>query len=221
MPPDALGCSNWKHSGASDDARSAPRKSAPVAHVHELAGNRRRGGHGRRDEVRAPAETLASLEVAVRGRGAALARLELVRVHGEAHGATGLTPFEAGLDEYLVEPLGFGGLLHEAGAGHDHRVDVRAHSLAVGHARGFPQVLDAPIGARADEHPVDRDVGDLLAALEAHVVEGALRELAFLLRHLLERRYVAGHRYDLLGARAPGDERRELRRIEFHLAVEM
>ena len=35
------------------------------------------------------------------------------------------------------------------------------------------QVLDAAVGAGADEHAVERDVGDLLAALEAHVVERA------------------------------------------------
>src|SRR3712207_8395492 len=58
---------------------------------------------------------LAALEVAVRGRGAALLRREAVGVHGEAHGAAGLAPVEAGLDEDLVEPFRLRLHLHEAG----------------------------------------------------------------------------------------------------------
>ena len=48
---------------------------------------RQRGsrGHGRADEMGAPAFALAALEVAVAGRGAALAGLELVGVHAQAH----------------------------------------------------------------------------------------------------------------------------------------
>src|SRR5581483_6916084 len=60
------------------------------AHVDEVAGDGGGGGHLRRDQVRAPAVALPALEVAVRGGGAALAGLELVGVHAEAHGAAGL-----------------------------------------------------------------------------------------------------------------------------------
>src|SRR3954471_5205248 len=64
----------------------------------------------------APAATLAALEVAVRGRGAALARLEPVGVHGQAHRAALDAPFEAGLEEDLVETLLLGLGLHQARA---------------------------------------------------------------------------------------------------------
>ena len=55
-----------------------------------------------------PPLTLPSLEIAVRGRGATLARLEPVVVHGHAHRAAGIAPFEAGVEEDAVEPLRLG-----------------------------------------------------------------------------------------------------------------
>src|SRR5581483_10187252 len=64
----------------------------PLADVDEVAGDRRRRGHGRADEVRAAALALAALEVAVRGGGAALPRLQHVRVHAQAHRAARLAP---------------------------------------------------------------------------------------------------------------------------------
>src|SRR5690606_40751395 len=67
--------------------------------------DRGRRGHGRGDEVGAAALALPPLEVAVGGRGAALARLEGVRVHAEAHGAAGGPPLGAGRLEDLVEAL--------------------------------------------------------------------------------------------------------------------
>src|SRR5689334_11006310 len=70
--------------------------SSPLAHVDEVPGDRRRCGHLRAHQVRAPARALPALEVPVRGRGGALAGLEPVGVHGEAHRATGLAPFEPG-----------------------------------------------------------------------------------------------------------------------------
>src|SRR5262249_55991714 len=91
--------------------------------------------------------------------------------HGEAHGAAGLAPFEARFEEDLVEPFRLGLLLHQAGARHDHRLDARLDALAVDHARDGAQILDARIGAGADENAIERDLGDLLAALEAHVIE--------------------------------------------------
>ena len=44
------------------------------ADVDEAAGKRRGGGHHRRHEMGAAEAALAALEIAVRGRGAALAR---------------------------------------------------------------------------------------------------------------------------------------------------
>src|SRR6266516_3750540 len=95
-----------------------------VADIDEMSGDGGGGGHGRTDEVRATTATLASLEVAVAGGGAAFPFGEAIAVHGHA------------------------------------------------------QILQARIGAGADEDGVQFDVGDLLTGLQAHVLQGALVALA-------------------------------------------
>src|SRR5437763_5253342 len=47
---------------------------APFPDVDEMAGDRRRRRHCRRDQMGAALEALSALEIAVRGRGAALLR---------------------------------------------------------------------------------------------------------------------------------------------------
>ena len=69
--------------------------SGSLAHVDEMPSQGGRRRHLRRDEVGAAAIALAALKIAVRGRSAALAGLELIRIHAEAHGAAGFAPFEA------------------------------------------------------------------------------------------------------------------------------
>src|SRR5690606_15956469 len=69
---------------------------AGLPDVDEMAGNRRAGGHGGAHEVRPAPGALAAFEIAVRGGGAALARLQPVVVHRQAHGTAGLAPFETG-----------------------------------------------------------------------------------------------------------------------------
>src|SRR5919197_1971740 len=78
---------------------------APVPDVDEVALDRRGGGHLGRDEMGTAAAALAALEVAVRGRGAALARPQDVRVHAQAHRAPGAAPLEAGGLEDLAQAL--------------------------------------------------------------------------------------------------------------------
>src|SRR5690606_28194104 len=125
-------------------------------HVDEMTGDGRGSRHRRTDQVRASAGALPALEVAVRGRRTALARLEPVGIHCQAHRAARFAPFEAGVAEDPVEPLGLGLLLHQPRPGNDHhQLDVRRLVLAA-HDRGrLAQVLDARIRARADEDLVD------------------------------------------------------------------
>ena len=59
--------------------------------------------------MRAALEALAAFEIPVGGRGAALAGLQLVRVHAQAHGATRLAPLKARGEEDLVQAFGAGG----------------------------------------------------------------------------------------------------------------
>src|SRR2546429_681905 len=102
------------------------------------------GGGGAPPPRRAP-------KVRVRGcgRGAALARLEAVLIHGQAHRAAGLAPLHAGVLEDPVQPFPLGLLLHQTRARYDHGPDTRRHAAAFEHARGHAQVLDTRIGAGA------------------------------------------------------------------------
>src|SRR5450631_242341 len=187
-----------------------------------MSGDRRCRRHRGRYQVRAALVALAAFEVAVRCGGAAFARLELVRVHRKAHRAARLAPVEAGGLENFVEPFGFRHLLHQPGARNDHGIDVGIDGLAGGHARDFAQILDAAIGAGADEHAVELDVGDLLAAGEPHVAERTLgRDALLFILNFGRHRHAPGDRHHLLGAGAPGHQRRQLGCVEPDLAVEM
>ena len=132
-----------------------------------------------RDQVGAPAAPLAALEVAVRGRRAALAGGEDVGVHAQAHRAAGAAPVEAGGAEDLVEALGLGLRADLRRARHDHRLHARRR-------RGGPriidgrgaQVADPRVRAGADEDAVEADLLDRRAGLEAHVAQRALGRVA-------------------------------------------
>ena len=98
-----------------------------------MAGDSSRGGHGGADQVGAATLALASLEVAVGGRRASLARLELVWVHAQTHRTAGLTPLGTSGAEDLVETL-LGGLhAHPGRAGDDEEADAGGHRAASQH----------------------------------------------------------------------------------------
>ena len=71
-------------------------------------------------------------------------------------------------------PSASAGRLHLHRARHDHRPHAARDALALDHAGRGAQVLEAAVGARADEDAVDRDVLQRRAGLERHVGEGAL-----------------------------------------------
>src|ERR1700682_4323977 len=108
----ASGTTLLRSSGATDPVMT--RKGCMICvlaqptHVDEMAGDARRGRHCRTDQMRASAGALAALEVAGRRRRAALAGLEPVIVHRQAHRASGLAPLETGGRENAIEafPLG-------------------------------------------------------------------------------------------------------------------
>ena len=171
--------------------------------------------------MRASALALTTLEVAVRGRRGALAGRELVGVHAETHRAASETPLGTGSGEHLVEAL-FLCLQSDARRpGHDEHAHAVGHLTALDDAGGEPQVFDAAVGARAEEHHVDVDVAHRSAGLEAHVVEGTRGSVAL---DLVGEAVGAGHDVAdanaLTGVGAPGDELRERRRVEIDLDVE-
>src|SRR5579859_5741535 len=102
----------------------------PISNVDEMPRNRRCRRHRRADQVGATALALTSLEVAVRGAGAAFARLKDVRIHAQAHAAASLAPFEPRVSEDAVQAFELGGHFDLVRARHDHRPHVGIDVLA-------------------------------------------------------------------------------------------
>src|SRR3990172_3270220 len=100
----------------------------PVAHVREVALDRRGSGHGWRHQVGAASLALAAFEIAVARRGAAFARPKLVWIHSQAHAAARLAPLESGLQKNTVQPLRLRLLLHFAASRHNHRLHTVGHT---------------------------------------------------------------------------------------------
>ena len=148
-----------------------------LADIDEMAGDGGGGGHGGADQVGAAARSLAALEVAVAGAGRALTGLELVGVHGQAHAASGLPPFGAGLEKDAVQALGFGLVPDRLAPGHDQRLHAGGGLSSLENSGRCPQVFDPAIGARADEDDVDRDLADRRAGVEPHVLQCATGRL--------------------------------------------
>ena len=138
-----------------------------------MAGDGGGGGHGRADQVGAAARPLTALEVAVAGAGRALAGPELVGVHGQAHAASGLPPFGAGLEEDAVQAFRLGLVPDSLAAGHDQGLHAGGRLSSLEDPGRRPQVFDPAVGARADEDDVDRDRADRRAGLEPHVLQSA------------------------------------------------
>ena len=169
----------------------------------------------------ARARSLAANEIAVGRRGAALAGGQRVAVRAEAHRTAGVTPFESRVDEDLRQTLGLGLGLDDARAGNNPCGHAGCDLSSTKHGRGGSQVFDAPIGAGADEDPVDGDIGQRHAWLEIHVSKRAGDRIATLGRFPRRRvRNAAVNRKRVLRAIAPGHYRRDCRTRERHLPVE-
>src|SRR5471030_764856 len=104
-------------------------------------------GHGGAGEMGARAGALAAHEVAVGGRDAALAGRHALAVRRKAHRAAGLAPFEARVEEHLVEAFGLGLFLDALGARHDPRRHMIGLVPSPGDFGGGAQVGDATVRA--------------------------------------------------------------------------
>jgi hypothetical protein len=87
--------------------------------------------------VGATAASLATLEVAVRGGGAAFADSELVWVHGQAHRTTRFAPVESGGDQDFVQALGLGLFFDGKRAGNNKGAYAVGHLMTFGHSSSF------------------------------------------------------------------------------------
>src|SRR4051794_918282 len=122
---------------------------------------------------------LTSLEIAVRCRGAALTRLQDVRVHPETHRAARVAPIEASVFKDFVEPFLLGLGLHTHRAGNHQSPGALLDLVAFEDGGGGAQVLDASVRARAEEDGVNLYLPDRSSRRERHVLESALVAVVF------------------------------------------
>ena len=92
---------------------------------------------------------------------------------------------------------------------------------ALDHLCGRPQVLDAPVRARADEHGVDVDLPHRRSRGQTHVFDCAFGGFALRLVGDVGRlRHLSGDPYSLARVGPPGDEGLQLVGVELHDGVE-
>ncbi len=124
-------------------ARAAAR-SSDATYVNKVARDGCRGRHRRAYEVRASTLTLPPFKIPVGCRSATLAGLEAIGIHGQAHRATGLAPFEARSFENFIQPLTLCLRLYQSGPRHSQcKLDVASYALALQHTRCVTQVFNA------------------------------------------------------------------------------
>ena len=75
--------------------------------IGKMSADGRCSDHGRRHQMRARARTLTAAEVPVGGRGTTFARRHQVAVDANAHGATGIRPFQSSVAENTIESFVF------------------------------------------------------------------------------------------------------------------
>ena len=159
--------------------------------------------------MRARTRALPANEIAIRGAGTALAGRHLIGVHAQAHGTARLAPFEAGINEDAVQPFGFGLALHKAGTRYHQRLPhVAGHLAAAHHIGSHAQILDAAVGAAADEDILYGHIFHAGTGGEAHIIQALLRCCA--LAGIGEAGRIGHHIGDgdhVIRAGTPGDER--------------
>ena len=183
------------------------RRIAPVANIDEMAGDRRRRRHRRRHEMRAARKSLPTLEIAIRGRGAALAGLKPVRIHGEAHRAAGLAPFESRRLKIMSRPSASACCLTSPEPGTTMALTREATRLpstilAAARKSSMRPLVQEPMKTRSISMSVI-----FSPPLQPHIVERARDRGALALAGgVFEARHLAGDWRHVLRARAPGDD---------------
>ena len=164
---------------------------------------------------------LTALKVAVGGRRAALALGQLVGVHRQTHGAARETPLKAGLFEDIGQALFFGLGPDQTGAGDDHGAHAVLDLVALQDGSSGAQILDPAVGAGADEHSVDLDLGERRAGLQPHVIQRPRDGVDLAALEIRRCGHFCGDRQHVFGGGAPCDRRRNLFAFQRHHLVEM
>ncbi len=166
--------------------------------------------------MRSPAASLPTFKIPVAGGGAALARLQNIRIHSQAHRASRFAPFESRIQKNLMQAFLLRRALHRLRSRHHHRSHICIYMMAASHARRRPQILQPRICARPDEYAVDADVFDPLSLLQAHILQSQLSCSSVGFLQTAGLRHSSGDGSNHPRIRPPGHERRKLRRIDLH-----
>src|SRR6266850_1293337 len=142
-----------------------------LAHVDNLAVQSRRGDHRRTHEQgAAPWAPLAPDEVTVRRRSGNFAAIQLVGIHRETHGATCLTPFEAGFLEDLVQAFPFGKFFNLRRTRNYQSANPGLNLSTFRDLCGRAQVGHTGVCTRADEGDIDRRAEYRSSRLPSHML---------------------------------------------------
>src|SRR5665213_2169336 len=102
-----------------------------TAHVDKVALDTGCRSHRGTHEVGPAPLSLTAFEVPVRRRGTAFAGFQSIRIHGQAHRATGIAPLESGVAKDKIQAFGLRLAFDQSRTGHDHgEFDVAGHTLA-------------------------------------------------------------------------------------------
>mmetsp|Transcript_4527 Transcript_4527/g.10254 ORF Transcript_4527/g.10254 Transcript_4527/m.10254 type:complete len:233 (+) Transcript_4527:1022-1720(+) len=165
--------------------------------------------------------TLPSLKVTVGSGSTTFLRLELVGVHGEAHGASRFAPVESRGGQNFVESLLLGLVLDQTGARHDHGVDAFWNLASNGNGGDFAKILNAAVGTAANENLTHGSVLNGRSPLESNVIQrtrhGSLTRLIMPLLVNLGNDSIDGH--GILRGCPPGDGGCNVLGIDHHRLV--
>lgn len=114
---------------------------------------------------------LPSLEIPIRCGRAPFTRWDDVWIHAKTHTATRFAPFKSCCHKDFVQPFRFRLPLDLFRSRHDQRPHSTCHLATANDRRGQPQILDARIRTRADEHVLYRNVGNLRSWFQSHILE--------------------------------------------------
>ena len=160
---------------SSGTAMPSMRVSAPCLQIlrgREVAGDRGGGGDARAHEVRATALALAALEVAIAGRRARSPGDSLSGFMPRHIEQPALRHSNPAATKTSSSPSASACAFTRDAPGTTSARSPRARSDRA-RRRPRPQVLDARVRARSDEHGVGPDVSDRRARLQAHIGERA------------------------------------------------
>jgi hypothetical protein len=160
--------------------------------------------------------TLSALEVSVRCTGTSLLGGQNVGIHAQAHTATGLSPFKTGVNEDLVKSLFLSLSLDKTRARDNHgTLDVVSNLSSLDDIGGGSQILNSSVGARSNEHLVDRNVLHGRSSGQAHILKHSTAgSLLALGAEGLRIGNTSSNRNDILGTSSPSKSRNDILAVD-------